>query len=140
MPLNRTPLTGNQIVAMANVSLQRNYTLTGDDSNDPTAQTVYSIVNEINVLGLPSLTYWVRLNSAVGGIVFTPMFSVQNTTVGGVTVPNWLPFTNGAVLVPGNVFTFFVRSAVANAAVEFTIGPTNPATTINVDVVITAGG
>ena len=29
MPLNRTPLTGNQIVAMANVSLQQTYTLTG---------------------------------------------------------------------------------------------------------------
>ena len=139
MPLNRTPLTGNQIVAMANVSLQRNYTLTGDTAG-PVAQTRYPIVNEINVLGLPSLTYWVRLNSPVGGIVFTPMFSVQNTTVGGVTVPNWLPFTNGAVLVPGNVFTFFVRSAVANAAVEFAIAPSAPATSINVDVVITAGG
>jgi hypothetical protein len=136
MPLNRTPLTGNQIVAMANVSLQRNYTLTGD--NAPLVPvTLYPIVNEINVLGLPSLTYWVRLNSPVPNIVFTPMFAVQNTTAGGVTVPSWLPFTNGAVLVPGNVFTFFARSAVANAAVEFAVPP---AVSINVDVVITAGG
>ena len=139
MPLNRTPLTGNQIVAMANVSLQRNYTLTGPLSG-PTATTSYQIVNEINVLGLPSLTYWVRLNNAVPGIVFTPMFAVQNTTTAGATTPNWLPFTNGAVLVPGNVFTFFVRSAVANAAVEFALAPANPELSINVDVVITAGG
>ncbi len=40
MPLNRTPLTGNQIVAMANVSLQRNYKLTGDESSSPVAPTV----------------------------------------------------------------------------------------------------
>jgi hypothetical protein len=137
MPLNRTPLTGNQIVAMANVSLQRNYTLTGAPV---LGEDTFTIVNELNVLGLPSLTYWIRLNSNVPNIVFTPLFAVQNTTSGGVTVPNWLPFTNGAVLVPGNVFTFIVRSAVANAAVEFAIPGSLPATTINVDVVITAGG
>ena len=137
MPLNRTPLTGNQIVAMANVSLQRNYTLTGAGV---VGTTNYVINNEINVLGLPSLTYWVRLNSNVPNIVFTPMFAVQNTSAGGLTVPNWLPFTNGAILVPGNVFTFFVRSAVANAAVEFAIPGSVPASTINVDVVISAGG
>lgn len=138
MPLNRTPLTGNQIVAMANVSLQRNYTLQGAAV---VGQNTFVIVNELNVLGLPSLTYWVRLNSSNPGIVFTPLFSVQNTTVGGTTtVPDWLPFTNGSVLVPGNVFTFIVRSAVANAAVEFTIPGAIPAATVNVDVVITAGG
>jgi hypothetical protein len=137
MPLNRTPLTGNQIVAMANVSLQRNYTMVGPGIF---GETSYIVNNEINVLGLPSLTYWVRLNSNVPNIVFTPLFAVQNTTSGGVTVPNWLPFTNGAVLVPGNVFTFIVRSAVANAAVEFAIPGSVPASTINVDVVITAGG
>ena len=137
MPLNRTPLTGNQIVAMANVSLQRNYTMVGAGL---IGTSTYIVNNEINVLGLPSLTYWVRLNSNVPNIVFTPLFAVQNTTSGGVTVPNWLPFTNGAVLVPGNVFTFIVRSAVANAAVEFAIPGSVPASTINVDVVITAGG
>jgi len=137
MPLNRTPLTGNQIVAMANVSLQRNYTMVGPGIF---GDTFYIVNNEINVLGLPSLTYWVRLNSNVPNIVFTPLFAVQNTTLGGVTVPNWLPFTNGAVLVPGNVFTFIVRSAVANAAVEFGIPGSVPASTINADVVITAGG
>jgi hypothetical protein len=137
MPLNRTPLTGNQIVAMANVSLQRNYTLQG--AAVP-GQNTFVVVNELNVLGLPSLTYWVRLNSNNPGVVFTPLFSVQNTTSGGQTVPNWFPFTNGAVLVPGNVFTFTIRSAVANAAVEFTIPGAISAQTVNVDVVITAGG
>lgn len=139
MPLNRTPLTGNQIVAMANVSLQRNYTLTGNVAPLP---TVFSIVNELNVLGLPSLTYWVRLNTPAVNIIATPMFAVQNTTAGGLTVPNWLPFTNGSLMVPGNVFTFFIRSAVANAAIEFAIPAVAipPALSINVDVVITAGG
>jgi len=137
MPLNRTPLVGNQIVAMGNVSLQRTYTLAGSPI---LGQNTFSIVNELNVLGLPSLTYWVRLNSANPGIIFTPLFAVQNTTAGAQTVPNWLPFTNGANLVPGNVALFTVRSAVANAAVEFTIPGANPAQTISVDVVITAGG
>lgn len=135
MPLNRTPLTGNQIVAMANVSLQRNYNLTGTS-----IVAAEPIVNDLNVLGLPSLMYWVRLNTAINGITFTPMFAVQNTTSGGVTVPNWLPFNNGALLVPGNVFVFSIRAAVANAAAQFNIGPSVPPTTINVDVVISAGG
>lgn len=135
MPLTRTPLTGNQIVAMANVSLQRSYTI---QVPGPVPQT--SIVNEINVLGLPSLMYWIRLNSAVGNVVFTPLFAVQNTNVGTVISPSWLPFTNGAVLVPGNIFVFTVRASVANAAAEFIIPNVPPGNSISVDVVITAGG
>jgi len=132
MPLVRTPLTGSQIVAMANVSLQRSYTLTtaGIASESFTR-------NELSVLGLPSLMYWVRLNTPFNGIIFTPMFAVQNVTVGGATAPNWLPFNNGAVLVPGNVFVFTIRAAVAQAAAEFTVPGL---TSIDVDVVITAGG
>jgi hypothetical protein len=136
MPLNRTPLTGNQIVAMANVSLERSYTLTGLQLFDST-----SIVNELNVLGLPSLLYWIRLNSAVPNVIFTPLFAVQNTTQAGVTVPNWNPLTNGALLVPGNIFTFTIRAAMANAAVQITIPLSFPLPPflISVDVVITAG-
>ena len=135
MPLTRTPLTGNQIVAMANVSLQRSYTI---QVPGPVPQT--SIVNEINVLGLPSLMYWIRLNTAVGNVLFTPLFAVQNTNVGTVVEPNWLPFTNGVVLVPGNIFVFTIRAAVANAAAEFIIPNVPPGGSISVDVVITAGG
>ena len=134
MPLNRTPLTGNQIVAMANVSLERSYTLTGLALVDST-----SIVNELNVLGLPSLLYWVRLNSAVPNVIFTPLFAVQNTTLAGVTVPNWNPLTNGALLVPGNIFAFTIRASMANAAVQITIPLSAPPSVISVDVVITAG-
>lgn len=136
MPLNRTPLTGNQIVAMANVSLQRTYTLAGSAG----AATTYQ-VNSLNVLGLPSLMYWVRLNSPVGNIAFTPLFSVQNTTTGGVTAPNWLPFTNGALLVPGNIFVFTIRASVAEAAAQFILPAGGGAPfTASLDVVITAGG
>lgn len=136
MPLNRTPLTGNQIVAMANVSLQQAYTLTGAAVGSTTFQ-----VNFLNVLGLPSLMYWVRLNSPVGNIAFTPLFSVQNTTSAGVTAPNWLPFTNGALLVPGNIFVFTIRASVSQAAAQFILpaGGGAPATA-SLDVVITAGG
>ena len=135
MPLVRTPLTGNQIVAMGSVSLQRNYTLTSS------AGVTSFDVNEIPVGGLPSLMYWVRLNSAVANIVFAPLFGVQNTTVANATQADWLPFTNGVVLVPGNVFTFSIRAAVANAAAQLIIpqGLIIPLT-INIDVVITAGG
>ena len=136
MPLNRTPLTGNQIVAMANVSLQQTYTLTG------AAGAATFQVNFLNVLGLPSLMYWVRLNSPVGNIAFTPLFSVQNTTTAAVTAPNWLPFTNGALLVPGNIFVFTIRASVSQAAAQFIIpgagGGAPP--TASLDVVITAGG
>ena len=137
MPLNRTPLTGNQIVAMANVSLQQTYTLTGAAVGATTFQ-----VNFLNVLGLPSLMYWVRLNSPVGNIAFTPLFSVQNTTTAALTAPNWLPFTNGALLVPGNIFVFTIRASVSQAAAQFIIpgagGGAPP--TASLDVVITAGG
>lgn len=135
MPLTRTPLTGNQIVAMANVSLQRGYTI---QVPGPVPQT--SIVNEINVLGLPSLMYWIRLNTAVGNVLFTPLFAVQNTNVGTAVLPNWLPFSNGVILVPGNIFVFTIRAAVANAAAEFIIPGVPPGGSISVDVVITAGG
>ena len=136
MPLNRTPLTGNQLVAMANVSLQRSHALSGS-----VLTPITHVVNELNVLGLPSLMYWVRLNSAVANIVFAPLFGVQNTTVANATQADWLPFTNGVVLVPGNVFTFSIRAAVANAAAQLIIpqGLIIPLT-INIDVVITAGG
>ena len=117
---------------MANVSLQRSYSIT----NSAGVATSFTR-NELSVLGLPSLMYWVRLNTPVNGIIFTPLFAVQNLTSGGATAPNWLPFNNGAVLVPGNVFVFTIRAAVAQAAAEFTI-PSG--TTIDVDVVITAGG
>ena len=138
MPLNRTPLTGNQIVAMANVSLQQTYTLTGVAGVGATTFEV----NFLNVLGLPSLMYWVRLNSPVGNIAFTPLFSVQNTTTAALTAPNWLPFTNGALLVPGNIFVFTIRASVSQAAAQFIIpgaGGGAPSTA-SLDVVITAGG
>ena len=136
MPLNRTPLTGNQIVAMANVSLQQTYTLTG-----AAGATTFQ-VNFLNVLGLPSLMYWVRLNSPVGNIAFTPLFSVQNTTTAALTAPNWLPFTNGALLVPGNIFVFTIRASVSQAAAQFIIPGSGGGApfTASLDVVITAGG
>lgn len=116
---------------MANVSLQRSYTFTAG-----LAQESF-IRNELSVLGLPSLMYWVRLNTPLNGVLFTPQFAVQNLTTGGVAAPNWLPFNNGALLVPGNVFVFTIRAAVAQAAVEITVPPLQ---TVSVDVVITAGG
>jgi hypothetical protein len=133
MPLVRTPLTGNQIVAMGSVSLQRNYTLTSS------AGVTSFDVNEIPVGGLPSLMYWVRLNTALGGVVFEPLFAVQNLTAAGVTSSDWRPFTNGAILVPTNVFVFTTRAAVAMAAARFFL-PGAPPQTINIDVIITAGG
>lgn len=135
MPLVRTPLTGNQIVAMGSVSLQRNYTLT----TNPVAGTNTFIVNEIPVGGLPSLTYWVRLNTALAGVIFDPVFAVQNLTTTGTTTPDWRPFTNGNVLVPNNIFVFNIRSAVAMSGAQFSFFGGIPAT-FNVDVIITAGG
>jgi hypothetical protein len=131
MPLNRVPLAGNQIVAMANVSLELKETFTAG-AGDTTF-----IFNELNVLGLPSLTYWIQLASPTPNVNWTPLFAVTNTTSGGVTVPNWHDFNNGFLLVPGNVTTFFVRSAVALAGMRITVPAGNAAT---VTTVITAGG
>jgi hypothetical protein len=131
MPLNRVPLAGNQIVAMANVSLElkESFTAGGGD-------TTFTF-NELNVLGLPSLTYWIQLSSATPNVNWVPLFAITNTTTGGVTSPNWHPFNNGFLLVPGNVTTFFVRSAVALAGMRITV----PAgSTADVVTVITAGG
>jgi hypothetical protein len=113
---------------MANVSLERSYTLTGGG--------VATIVNELNVQGLPSLFFWVRLNTALPGVLWTPLFSVTNTTVAGVTQPNWFPFNNGFILVPANVTTFSIRAAVGVIGMQFNIPAGN---TITVDTVTTAG-
>ena len=131
MPLNRVPLAGNQIVAMANVSLELKETFTAGGA-DPTF-----IFNELNVLGLPSLLYWISLASPVPNVNWTPLFAVTNTTVGGVTTPNWHDFNNGFILVPGNVTTFSVRAAVALAGMRITV-PANNA--VSIITVITAGG
>ena len=92
MPLVRTPLTGNQIVAMGSVSLQRNYTLTSS------AGVTSFDVNEIPVGGLPSLMYWVRLNTALGGVVFEFRHRGGAHTPGDTMV--WLP--QKAVLFSGD--------------------------------------
>ena len=131
MPLNRVPLAGNQIVAMANVSLELKETFTAG-AGDTTF-----IFNELNVLGLPSLLYWISLASPVPNVNWTPLFAVTNTTVGGVTTPNWHDFNNGFILVPGNVTTFSVRAAVALAGMRITV-PANNA--VSIITVITAGG
>ena len=131
MPLNRVPLAGNQIVAMANVSLELKETFTAGG-----ADTTF-IFNELNVLGLPSLLYWISLASPVPNVNWTPLFAVTNTTVGGVTTPNWHDFNNGFILVPGNVTTFSVRAAVALAGMRITV-PANNA--VSIITVITAGG
>lgn len=133
MPLARVPLTGSQDVAMANVSLQRSYTLTAPAG--PTATTF--IRGELNVQGLPSLLYWVNLITPLAGVVWTPMFAITNTTVAGVTTPNWIPFNNGVILVPGNVTTFSIRAAVGIMGMRFEIPPGN---TVTIGTAMTAGG
>jgi hypothetical protein len=133
MPLARVPLTGSLDVAMANVSLENKVTF---DNSAGIAPVTFTF-NELQVTGLPSLMYWVRLDTPVANVVWNPMFAITNVTTGGITAPNWHPFTNGFVLVPGNVTTFFVRAAVGTAGM--TIGV--PAgTSVTVTTVISAGG
>jgi len=134
MPLARVPLTGSFDVAMANVSLERKLTITNTGPN--AARFILSDF-ELNVQGLPSLFFWVRLNTPIANILWNPVFAVNNITTGGVTAPNWLTFTNGFVLVPGNVTTFAIRAAVGTIGMGFDV----PAgTAIDVNVVLTAGG
>ena len=133
MPLNRTPLTGGQTIAAANVTLRRQYNISVGAGN------VSQIVNDIAVLGLPRLMYWVRLNTSFAGCQAIPLFAVDNTTIAGAVQPVWLPFTNGNLLVPGNVFVFTISAAVANAAVEINIPGGVLGPLLNFEVVITAG-
>jgi len=134
MPLARVPLTGSFDVAMANVSLERELTITNPDPN-----AARFILNdfELNVQGLPSLFFWVRLNTPIANILWNPLFAVSNVTTGGVTAPNWFTFTNGFVLVPGNVTTFALRAAVGTIGMAFDVPG---GTAISVTVVLTAGG
>lgn len=133
MPLARVPLTGSQDVAMANVSLEKKLTL---DNTAGGAPALFN-VNELNVQGLPSLLFWVRLDSAAVGITWNPLFAVTNTTTGGVTAPNWHNFTNGVILVPGNITTFTLRAAVGVVGMSFSVPP---GVSIDVTTVTTAGG
>lgn len=135
MPLARVPLTGSQDVAMANVSLQRTYTFDNSGSGVGTN----FLIDELNVQGLPSLLFWVTLSAStpVPGVLWNPLFSVVNTTAGGVTVPDWQPFTNGFILVPANVTTFAIRAAVGLIGARISV----PAGQIvSVGTVLTAGG
>ena len=132
MPLNRVPLTGNQIVAMANVSREEKTSFTGVGTFDFT---------ELNCLGLPSLMYWVRLDTAVANVRFYPLFAVSNLTAGTTVVPNWAAFNNGTILVPGNVLVFTIRAAVAVMGIRIVIDPPlAPVLPISVTTIVTAGG
>ena len=133
MPLNRVPLSGNQIVAMANVSRQLKTDIAaGAGPADTTLD-----FSELNCLGLPSLMYWIQLQTAAVNVRWTPLFAVANATVAGQPVPNWQQFTNGAILVPGNVTVFTIRAAVALMGIRV-VAP--PGTAITVSTVVTAGG
>lgn len=134
MPLARVPLTGSFDVAMANVSLEREMDIV--NAGGAPARIILNDF-ELNVQGLPSLFFWVRLNTPIANILWNPLFAVSNVTAGGVTAPNWYPFTNGFILVPGNVTTFAIRAAVGTLGMSFDLPA---ATTISVTVVITAGG
>lgn len=131
MPLNIVPLTGQDVLAMANVSRAEKFTFAQGTSND---------VMELPVLGLPSLFYSVTLRTGVGGVIFSPLFSVDNVTVGGVPTPNWNPFTNGSVLVPFNVTNFTIRANVAVAGVRIIVPAVVPGGSIAISIVITASG
>ena len=133
MPLARVPLTGSLDVAMANVSVENKVTFDNSAGIAPANFTF----NELQVQGLPSLMYWIRLDSPIANVVWNPLFAITNTTTGGVTSPNWHAFTNGFVLVPGNTTTFFVRAAVGSAGMSVAV----PAgAVVTVTTVISAGG
>jgi len=115
------------------VSLENKVTF----DNSLGANPVTFTFNELQVTGLPSLMYWIRLDSPVANVVWNPLFAITNITTGGVTVPNFHVFTNGFVLVPGNTTTFFVRAAVGTAGMSVAV----PAgTSVTVTTVISAGG
>lgn len=133
MPLNRIPLTGNEIVAMANVSRQNKNTFSN------TGAISQFDFGELNVVGLPSLMYWIRLDTPVAGVVFWPLFSISNLTdvVTNTPVPNWLEFTNGAILVPGNITVFTIRASVSVIGVRVQV----PAgQTVTLTTALTASG
>lgn len=130
MPLNRIPLTGNQIVAMANVSRE--------------LKTPFDVVgtydySELPCLGLPSLMYYIRLNSPVANVRWYPLFAVTNITAGTTPVPNWASFNNGTILVPGNVSVFTIRAAVAIIGIRVVIDPGIPVP-ISINTIVSAGG
>ena len=132
MPLNRIPLTGNQIVAMANVSRELKTEFTSVGTFD------YS---ELNVLGLPSLMYHVRLITPVANVRFYPLFAVANITTGAVPTPNWSAFNNGTILVPGSVAVFTIRAAVSIIGIRIVLDPPlAPSLPISVATILTAGG
>lgn len=132
MPLNRIPLTGNQIVAMANVSRELKTQFTAVGTYD------YS---ELNVLGLPSLMFHTRLISPVANVRAYPLFAVANITTGVTPTPNWAQFDNGTILVPGGVSVFTIRAAVSIIGIRIVIdGALAPFLPISVATILTAGG
>jgi hypothetical protein len=91
VPVNRPSSAGFTQQAAAQATLRRTFNLTDD-------ATVFT--DELPVVGLPRLVFWLfQVTLGVASRV-EPQFSVRMTT-GATPVPEWLPLVPPYLLTPG---------------------------------------
>lgn len=83
------------------------------------------VSNELAVLGLPNLGFWVTMTAGnAGAVTVTPQFAIREVTGGAAPIREYLNFQNATVLILNQptLFSFrfpasFIRLSVANGGV-----------------------
>ena len=124
MPIVRIPVAGSELVASASAFKRRVLTV-------PSQATVTLDDVAIQCNNLPNAFFWIRQESGLAGLSFTPVFAVDNTSAGPQVIPNWLPLS-----APQALFllqpTFVNQRIVATMLTLQVSNPTGQPATLNV--------
>lgn len=91
MPVNRPSSAGFTQQAAAQATLRRTFNLTTDAK---------FYTDELPVVGLPRLVFWLFQTTLAAAAVVEPQFTVRMTT-GATPVPEFLPLVPQYLLTPG---------------------------------------
>jgi hypothetical protein len=91
VPINRPSSAGFTQEAAAQATLRRTFNLTTDAK---------FYTDELPVVGLPRLVFWLYQVTLAAPAVVEPQFSVRMVT-GATPVPEWLPLVPTYLLTPG---------------------------------------
>ena len=81
--------------------------------------------DELAVLGLPSLGYWVTFTAGAGPVAVVPQFAIREITGGVAPIREYLSFQNGTPLILGTPILFpfhfpasFIRLRIENTGLN----------------------
>ena len=124
MPIVRVPVAGSDLIASASVFKRKTLVVAAN-----TKSTLADLAIQCN--NLPNAFFWIRQESGLAGLSFTPVFAVDNTSAGPQVIPNWLPLSAPQAL-------FFLQPTFVNQRIVATMltlqvsNPTGQPATLNV--------